>query len=87
MITAIVTSLNAEKLLASPSTDINVEKLVGKKARYLDKSDRIWPATVSGIEDGIYLIIKFDNFPSGLGQGQLLDIMEDGDDPKEFELH
>ncbi len=84
MISCIVTSLDSENLLVSPTSEIEVSKFVGKKARYLDKLDRIWPATVTAVEDP-YLILKFNDFPSGLGQGQIVDIMEDGDDPKDFE--
>ncbi len=79
MISAIVTSLNRDNLLATPSSAVELSALVGRRARYVDKAGKIWPATIVGEEDP-FVVVKFDEFPSGLGQGQLLDIMEDGDD-------
>lgn len=79
MISAIITSLNKERLLATPSAQVDLLALIGRKARYVDKSGKIWRATIVGQEDP-FVIVKFDEFPSGLGQGQLLDIMEEGDD-------
>ena len=83
MISAIVTSLDSENLLVSPTSEVDLNKCMGKKARYLDKSERVWPATVTAIEDP-YLVLRFDNFPTGLGQGQIVEIMEDGDNPQDF---
>ncbi len=83
MIGAIVTSLDEEHLLAIPSGNVELEKLVGKTARYVDKAGKIWPAAVSAVEEpGV--IIKFTNFPTGLGQGQIVDIMEDQDNTEKF---
>jgi hypothetical protein len=79
MINAVVTSLDNNNLLATPSGNIDPATLVGRKARYVDKNNKIWPGVVRGAEDP-FVIVQFDVFPSGLGQGQLLDIMEDGDD-------
>ena len=79
MISAIVTSLNKTRLMAAPLDNSDIHELVGRKARYLDKSGRIWPAKVVGTEDQ-FLVVSFDDFPTGLGQGQILDIMEDGEE-------
>lgn len=75
MIYAIVTSLNKDHLTATPSDDVDLNSLVGKKAQYVDKSGKIWPGSVAGVEDP-FVIVKFDQFPSGLGQGQMLEIMD-----------
>ncbi len=83
MLSAIVTSLDEDNLLATPSGNIDVKAFIGKKARYMDKSNRCWPAVVTGADDP-YVIIKFDKFPSGIGQGQIVDLMEDGDDEAAF---
>lgn len=79
MISAIVASLNKDNLLISPTTQENLESLKGRRIRYVDSSDRIWPGKVVGI-DGDFLIVAFEKFPSGLGQGQLIDILEDSED-------
>ncbi|MCL5100819.1 MAG: hypothetical protein M1122_02605 [Candidatus Marsarchaeota archaeon] len=78
MISGIVTSLDEKKLLVTPSSDVELSTLVGKKAQYVDKTGKIWPGVVSEAEDP-FVIIKFDEFPSGIGQGQIVDILEDGD--------
>ncbi len=57
---------------------MDLESLVGRKIRYLDKNDRSWPGKIVAIEDP-FVVVKFDEFPMGLGQGQLLDIYEEGD--------
>ena len=78
MISAVVTSLDNENLLATPSGNIDPTKLVGHKVQYVDKSGKAWPGIVKGADDP-FIIVKLDPFPSGLGQGQLLDVFEDGD--------
>lgn len=83
MISAVVTSLDDKNLLATPSGNIDPATLVGRKARYLDKNGKVWPGTVKGSDDP-FVIVEFTNFPTGLGQGQLLDIWEEGDDEAEF---
>ena len=75
MIDAIVTALDKENLAATPNSDIDVNKLVGKKIQYLDSSDNLWPGVVIAAEEP-FVIIKFDKFPSGLGQGQMLQILD-----------
>jgi hypothetical protein len=81
MIGAIVTSLDEEYLLVIPSGNVDLASLVGRAARYIDKSGKAWPASVSSVEEpGV--IVKFDKFPSGLGQGQIVDIIEDEDKEK-----
>lgn len=76
MLTAIVTSLDHDRLLATPVQMVDLTTLVGKKMRYVDKNDKIWPGVVTGIEDP-FVIFKFDEYPSGLGQGQIVEI-DDG---------
>ena len=75
---AIVTSLDKEKLLVTPNSGDALESFVGKKAQYVDSSDRVWPGEVVGIEDP-FLIVRFDSFPTGLGQGQMLQILDGKD--------
>ena len=83
MISGIVTSLDENHLLVIPSGEVLLEELVGRKARYLDKSGKEWEAKVYGIEEpGV--LIKFTIFPNGLGQGQIMDILEPEDDEKAF---
>ena len=83
MISGIVTSLDENHLLVIPSGEVSLEELVGRKARYLDKSGKVWKADVYGVEEpGV--LIKFITFPNGLGQGQIMDILEPEDDEKAF---
>ena len=79
MISAVVTSLDRNYLVATPSGNIDPATLIGRKARYVDKNNKIWPGVITKSDDP-FVIIEFEVFPSGLGQGQLIDIMEDGDD-------
>ncbi len=78
MISAIVASLDSENLLATPSGDTDPATLVGYKVQYIDKSGKAWFGIVKGADD-TFIIVKLDPFPTGLGQGQLLDVFEDGD--------
>ena len=75
MIDAIVTSLDRENLSATPNSDVDVTTLIGKKVQYLDKNDNAWPGVIVAAEEP-FVIIKFDKFPSGLGQGQMLQILD-----------
>ncbi len=75
MIYAIVTSLDKDHLSASPNEQVDLESLLGKKVQYIDKSEKVWPGVVASIEDP-FVIVKFDQFPSGLGQGQMLEILD-----------
>ncbi len=79
MITAVVTALDANNLLATPSTDMDVKLLVGKSIKYVDNSGKEWPGSITGYQDQL-IVVKFDPFPTGLGQGQLLEIPEEGDE-------
>lgn len=83
MISAIVTSLDENNLMATPSADVPVQALIGRRVRYIDKFDKVWPAKVTGTDDPA-VIIKFDVYPSGLGQGQIVEIMEETDDLEAF---
>lgn len=80
MLDAIVTSLgNTNTLIAIPTAEIELKALVGKKARYLDNSDRNWEGMVTGLEDpGV--VVKFEKFPTGIGQGQIIHILDDGEE-------
>jgi hypothetical protein len=78
VIDAIVTSLDKENLLVTPNGDVNFSSLVGKRVRYRDNSDRIWTGRVVAVEEP-YATVKFDAFPTGLGQGQILQILEDSE--------
>ncbi|MGC8479451.1 MAG: hypothetical protein ACP5M9_02170 [Candidatus Micrarchaeia archaeon] len=83
MISGIVTSLDEDHLLVIPSSNVSLEELVGRLARYVDKSGKVWKASVYGVEEpGV--LIKFEIFPSGLGQGQIMDIIENEDKEEDF---
>ena len=75
MIYAIVTSLDKDHLSATPNEDVDLNGLVGQKVQYVDKSEKIWPGVITSVEDP-FVIVKFDEFPSGLGQGQMLEILD-----------
>ncbi len=75
MIDAIITSLDRENLAATPNSDVDVKSLVGKSIQYLDKNDKVWPGVVVSSDDP-FVIIKFEHFPTGLGQGQMIQILD-----------
>lgn len=79
MISAIVTSIDKDRMLVMPTQEVDLSNIVGKRIRYLDKNDKAWPGVVADISDTM-LVIKFDSVPSGLGQGQIVDILEEGED-------
>lgn len=58
---------------------VDLESLVGKKVQYVDKNEKIWPGIIKAVQDP-FIIVKLDQFPSGLGQGQIIDILEVGDE-------
>lgn len=76
MIYAIVTSLDRDHLSATPNEDVDLASLIGKKVQYVDKSEKIWPGVIESVDDP-FVIVKFDQFPSGLGQGQMLEILDE----------
>jgi hypothetical protein len=71
--------LDEENLLATPMQPVDLESLIGKKVQYVDKNDKIWPGVIKAVEDP-FVIIKLDEFPSGLGQGQIIEILGVGED-------
>ena len=79
MIDAIVVSLDTENTLVMPNGGTALEDLVGKPVRYLDKSDRSWPGKATGVIEGM-LAVKFDPMPTGLGQGQIVQILDGPED-------
>ncbi|MEM3248095.1 MAG: hypothetical protein QXD17_02120 [Candidatus Micrarchaeaceae archaeon] len=85
MIQAIVASIDEDNLLASPMEETDLSTLVGKKARYVDSAGKVWPANVVGIEGDTAVIVKFDEMPTGLGQGQILEILDKQEDEAEGE--
>ncbi len=82
MISAIVTSIDKDNMLVMPTENVDISNMVGKKIRYVDKSEKVWHGVVTGISDEM-LIIKLDPMPTGLGQGQIVDILEDEEDANE----
>jgi hypothetical protein len=78
LIDAIVTSLDRDNLLVTPSGDADMSTMLGKRVRYRDNSDRIWTGKVVAVEDP-YVTVKFDVFPTGLGQGQIVQILEESE--------
>ncbi|MEM0087263.1 MAG: hypothetical protein QW774_02255 [Candidatus Micrarchaeaceae archaeon] len=83
MIQAIVTSIDEKNLLASPMEEADLNALIGKKARYVDNEGKVWPAKVVGKESDTAVIVKFDEMPTGLGQGQILEILDKPEDEAE----
>ena len=75
MVNAIVTVNDKDRLMAMPTTDFDFSTAKGKKVKYVDKNDREYHGTVIEVEEPM-LVIKFDVHPSGLGQGQMLEIEE-----------
>ncbi|MDE1768226.1 MAG: hypothetical protein KGH67_01990 [Candidatus Micrarchaeota archaeon] len=75
MIDAIITSLDKDYLAATPNSDIDVNMLLGKKIQYIDKNDKIWPGIVTAVDEP-FVIVRFDDFPTGLGQGQMIQILD-----------
>ncbi len=78
MTNAIVMSLDKAHLLASPTGSVDIAALKGLNVVYRDANDREWKGVVENI-DGDFLVIKFDEFPKNIGQGQIVEI-EDGND-------
>lgn len=78
MTTAIVMALNREHMLASPTGNVDLASMDGKRIVYRDSSDKEWPGLVTGIEDE-FLVIRFENFPPGLGQGQVIEVLDGKD--------
>lgn len=78
IINAIVTSLDRENLLVSPTAAVELSELVGKKARY-GKGEKVYYGVVERVEDP-FLVVKFNDFPSGIGQGQIVEIIEGPED-------
>ena len=76
MITAIIAVLNETELLVIPNTDKPMEELVGMRAQYTDKDEKVWPGKVEKVAESM-LCVKLDSWPSGLGQGQIIEI-DDG---------
>ena len=59
--------------MAMPTEDIDMNTMVGRKAKYVDKNGKEWHGVVIDVADQM-AVIKFDQFPSGLGQGQIVEI-------------
>ncbi len=57
---------------------VDLPSLIGKRARYVDKNEKIWPGVVKAVEDP-FVIITLDEFPSGLGQGQIIEILDEAE--------
>ncbi|MFI5412819.1 MAG: hypothetical protein ACHQX1_02920 [Candidatus Micrarchaeales archaeon] len=72
--------MDRENLLASPTSNVELSGLVGKKVRYA-KGEKVYVGIVEREEDP-FLVIKFDEFPTGLGQGQIIEIIEGPEDEK-----
>ncbi len=73
MIDAIVTAIGNESVVAIPTENAELDKLVGKKVNYVDNSNRAWKGQVTKVEEpGVEIV--FDKFPTSIGQGQILQI-------------
>lgn len=58
----------------SPTAAVELSELVGKKIRYW-KGEKAYTGVIDHMEDP-FLVVKFDEFPSGIGQGQMIEILE-----------
>ena len=54
---------------------VDLQLLVGRKVQYVDKNEKVWPGVIRAVEDP-FIIVKLDQFPSGLGQGQIIEILD-----------
>ncbi len=73
MIDAIVAAIADNYVVVIPTEESDLNKLIGKKAVYTDSGNRQWNGKVVRLEDpGV--AVEFDNFPTGIGQGQILEI-------------
>ena len=73
MIDAIVTAMESDSVVATPTEDADLSKLVGHKAVYTDTGNKDWQGKVVAVEEpGV--VVKFSNFPTGIGQGHMLQI-------------
>ena len=70
--------MDEENLLATPMEPVDLPSLVGKKVQYVDKNEKVWPGVIKAVDDP-FIIVKLDVFPSGLGQGQIIEILIDSD--------
>ena len=80
IINAIVTSLDQDNFCVSPTSNVDLEELVGRKIQYV-KGEHVYTGKVDHIEYP-FLVIKFDEFPTGIGQGQIIEIYEPEDEQK-----
>lgn len=55
--------------------------LVGKRVQYV-KGEHVYTGVVESEEDP-FIVIKFDEFPTGIGQGQIIEIIEGPEDEKQ----
>jgi hypothetical protein len=56
---------------------------VGKKVQYV-KNDKVYHGVVDREEDP-FIVVKFDEFPTGIGQGQIVEIIEGPEDEEQSE--
>jgi hypothetical protein len=60
---------------------VELSELVGKKIKY-GKGEKVYRGIVERMEDP-FLVVKFEGeFPSGIGQGQIVEIIEGPEDEK-----
>lgn len=78
LIDAIVTSFDKDNLLVTPNGEVDFSSLVGKQVKYIDSSSKIWKGIVVAVEEP-YATVKFNDFPTGLGQGQIVQILEENE--------
>lgn len=76
MTTTIVMAGDHDHLLASPTSGVDINTLVGKEAIYVDGKEKRWMGRVESIEDGTFLVLKFDDMPPGLAQGQIVEVLD-----------
>ncbi len=73
--------MDKENLLATPTSNVELSTLVGKKVQYV-KGDHVYHGIVEREEDP-FIVVRFEEFPSGLGQGQILEILEGPEDEQQ----
>lgn len=60
---------------------MELSTLVGKRIQYV-KGDHVYTGVVER-EENPFIVVKFDEFPTGIGQGQIIEIIEGPEDERQ----
>ena len=77
MVDCIVASVDEERMVAIPQENVDINSLKNKKVKYIDSNGKEWHGKVIDVDNtDQFVIIKFDEFPNSIGQGQIVEIEE-----------